>query len=74
MADSYSVGVVGLGAMRKDATVMLCSTVAPSEAKSLGEQVLAAGLTFLDAPVSGGESWCGDWNSLRHGIRGPRSF
>lgn len=42
-------------ALKPGATVMLCSTVAPSDAKALGERVLAAGLEFLDAPVSGGK-------------------
>lgn len=44
-----------LSSLPKGATVMLCSTVAPSEARNLGEKVLAAGLNFLDAPVSGGK-------------------
>jgi len=37
-------------------TVMLCSTVAPSAAKALGERVIAEGFEFLDAPVSGGKA------------------
>jgi putative dehydrogenase len=41
--------------MTKGATVMLCSTVAPSEARALGERVIGLGLEFLDAPVSGGK-------------------
>lgn len=41
--------------LRPGATVMLCSTVAPSESRALGERVLKAGLNYLDAPVSGGK-------------------
>ncbi len=44
-----------VSALKPGATVMLCSTVAPSESKALGNRVLAAGLNYLDAPVSGGK-------------------
>lgn len=37
------------------ATVMLSSTVAPSEARALGEDLARAGHMLLDAPVSGGQ-------------------
>lgn len=43
------------GAMTKGATVMLCSTVAPADAREIGAQLEAMGLLLLDAPVSGGQ-------------------
>ncbi len=36
------------------AVVLCCTTIAPVAARMLGERVVAAGLLFLDAPVSGG--------------------
>jgi 3-hydroxyisobutyrate dehydrogenase len=42
-------------AMPPGATVILCSTVAPSDARALAARVQNAGLLFLDAPVSGGK-------------------
>lgn len=49
----FDAGVAG--AMRQGGTVMLCSTVAPSEARALAADLDAAGLLTLDAPVSGGQ-------------------
>jgi len=34
--------------------IIQCATVAPSQAKQLGERVVAQGLMLLDAPISGG--------------------
>ncbi|MGO1396355.1 MAG: L-threonate dehydrogenase [Halomonas sp.] len=34
--------------------IMQCATVAPSQAKQLGERVAAEGIMLLDAPISGG--------------------
>ncbi|MCW4153660.1 NAD(P)-binding domain-containing protein [Halomonas sp. 18H] len=34
--------------------IIQCATVAPSQAKQLGERLSAAGLMLLDAPISGG--------------------
>jgi len=42
-------------AMKPGGTVILCSTVAPSEARALAEKAESLGLRFLDAPVSGGK-------------------
>ena len=43
-------------ALAPGATVVLCSTVAPSEARSLGAALAEAGHMLLDAPVSGGQA------------------
>ncbi|WP_434050625.1 MAG: NAD(P)-binding domain-containing protein [Roseibium sp.] len=45
-----------IASLKPGAVVMLCSTVAPSESKALGERVIAAGFEYLDAPVSGGKT------------------
>jgi 3-hydroxyisobutyrate dehydrogenase len=37
-----------------DAIVIGCATVAPEFAETLGERLAAAGLRFIDAPISGG--------------------
>jgi L-threonate 2-dehydrogenase len=42
-------------ALRPGATVMLCSTVAPTEARALADRLAEAGHMMLDAPVSGGQ-------------------
>lgn len=42
-------------ALAPGATVMLCSTVAPAEARALGDRLAEAGHRMLDAPVSGGK-------------------
>ncbi|WP_136442079.1 L-threonate dehydrogenase [Pacificoceanicola onchidii] len=41
--------------LKPGATVMLCSTVAPEDARALAADLEAAGLIMLDAPVSGGQ-------------------
>lgn len=43
------------GALAPGAVVILCSTVAPSEARSLGTDLADMGHMLLDAPVSGGQ-------------------
>lgn len=45
-----------VASLKPGATVMLCSTVAPSASKALGERVIAEGFEYLDAPVSGGKA------------------
>ena len=49
--------------------VLCCTTVAPAAARSLGEQVTAAGRLFLDAPVSGGTvgAWGGSMTVMASG-------
>ncbi len=42
-------------ALEPGATVILCSTVAPSDARALGAALADAGHMLLDAPVSGGQ-------------------
>ncbi|WP_213544362.1 NAD(P)-dependent oxidoreductase [Vannielia litorea] len=42
-------------ALSPGATVMLSSTVAPSAARAMGDELAAMGLHLLDAPVSGGQ-------------------
>ncbi len=42
-------------ALAPGATVMLCSTVAPSEARDIGQTLETMGHQLLDAPVSGGQ-------------------
>ncbi|WGW05725.1 L-threonate dehydrogenase [Tropicibacter oceani] len=49
----FDSGVVQ--ALTPGATVMLCSTVAPDEARALAADLGAAGHIMLDAPVSGGQ-------------------
>lgn len=44
-----------LSCMRDGGTVMLCSTIAPSETRAIADEVAAAGMQLLDAPVSGGQ-------------------
>lgn len=41
-------------ALASNAVVVLCSTVAPSDARALGDALAVAGHLLLDAPVSGG--------------------
>lgn len=43
------------GALAAGAVVVLCSTVAPSDARALGAALQEQGLDLLDAPVSGGQ-------------------
>jgi len=43
-------------AMRKGGTVMLCSTIAPADARDIAAEAASAGALFLDAPVSGGHA------------------
>ncbi|MGP9798803.1 L-threonate dehydrogenase [Halomonas sp. 86] len=45
-------GVVGH--LAPSSLIIQCATVAPSQAKQLGERVAAEGLMMLDAPISGG--------------------
>ncbi len=42
-------------AMRGGATVVLCSTISPKSVAEISSEVDAAGLSLLDAPVSGGK-------------------
>ena len=39
----------------RGSTIVLCSTVAPSQVRALAEKLLAMGHLLLDAPVSGGQ-------------------
>lgn len=43
-----------LAAMREDALVIDCSTIAPASAQKVARAAQAHGLTMIDAPVSGG--------------------
>lgn len=61
-------------AMSPGATVMLCSTVAPSEAKRLAAKVADAGLLFLDAPVSGGKTGADDGSLTIMGAGSAKAF
>ncbi|GAA4489683.1 3-hydroxyisobutyrate dehydrogenase [Rhodococcus olei] len=47
-------GAAAAAAHAPDALVVDLSTVGPAAARSLGEQAAAAGLRYVDAPVSGG--------------------
>lgn len=38
----------------KNATIILMATVPPAQSQTIGDKVAAAGLAFVDAPVSGG--------------------
>lgn len=49
----FAAGVAD--AMADGGTVMLCSTVAPSEARALADRLAETGHLMLDAPVSGGQ-------------------
>ncbi len=49
------VGENALSALNPGAVVILCSTVAPSDARALGGDIEAAGHMMIDAPVSGGQ-------------------
>lgn len=59
-AEQASDALFGSGgaaaAMAEGGVVMLCSTVAPSEAREIGERARSSGLALLDAPVSGGKA------------------
>ena len=44
-----------IAALRKGATVIDCSTVAPRVAEQCNDALAAKGAAFLDAPISGGE-------------------
>ncbi|WP_425097873.1 L-threonate dehydrogenase [Tropicibacter sp. S64] len=57
-AEQARAAVFGSGvaeALAPGATVMLCSTVAPDDARALAAELDGAGLVMLDAPVSGGQ-------------------
>ncbi|PAU79518.1 L-threonate dehydrogenase [Halomonas salipaludis] len=43
-----------VGKLAPGSLVLQCATVAPSQARGLGERLAGAGLAMLDAPVSGG--------------------
>ena len=43
-----------VGKLAPGSLVLQCATVAPSQARGLGERLAEAGLAMLDAPVSGG--------------------
>lgn len=54
-AESVLFGPDGAAAaLKKGATVMLCSTVAPDFARGVEARLKERGLHFLDAPISGG--------------------
>lgn len=54
-AEEVLFGAQGVVAHLAPGSVILqCATVAPSQAKQLGERLSAAGLWMLDAPISGG--------------------
>lgn len=61
VADAPDVEAVMLGALgvanaaRPGLVAVDMSTIAPSAARAIGEQLAARGVDFLDAPVSGGE-------------------
>ncbi|MCW2308965.1 L-threonate dehydrogenase [Rhodobium gokarnense] len=42
-------------AMRPGAVVMVCSTIAPKDAREIGRDLAEAGLLVIDTPVSGGK-------------------
>ncbi|MDB6178462.1 NAD(P)-dependent oxidoreductase [Paracoccus sp. Z330] len=44
-----------LDKLTKDAVVVGCSTIAPNDARAIGEHVESAGFHYIDAPVSGGK-------------------
>lgn len=49
-------GAAGLhGALRPGGTIIGCSTIPPGDARMLGATLARAGLTYIDAPVSGGK-------------------
>ena len=51
-----AVGEDGLlGSMRSGGAIIDCSTTEPSVSRELAETLAAAGIDFMDAPVSGGE-------------------
>lgn len=53
--ESVVLGPAGLaGTMRPGGTIIVSSTIAPHQATSLRDAVAARGLTYVDAPVSGG--------------------
>lgn len=53
--DQVLFGEQGLvGQLAPGSLVIQCATVAPSQARQLGERLAAEGLALLDAPVSGG--------------------
>jgi 3-hydroxyisobutyrate dehydrogenase-like beta-hydroxyacid dehydrogenase len=43
-----------LGGLAPGATVLMCPTLAPETVEHCGERLIAAGLSVLDAPMSGG--------------------
>ena len=50
-------GAAGLaGALRPGGIVIVSATIAPDDARQLGEELDAAGFVYLDAPVSGGQA------------------
>lgn len=65
-------GVVGH--LAPNSLVMQCATVAPSQAKQLGERLAAEGLMMLDAPISGGaaKAKSGDLSVMASGS--PEAF
>lgn len=54
-ADAALIAGGALAALAPGAVVVLCSTVAPSEARALETAIAGSGHMMLDAPVSGGQ-------------------
>lgn len=44
-----------LNSMKKGSTLVVCSTISPSETKSISEKVEEKGVSYIDCPVSGGK-------------------
>lgn len=61
-----------LASLPKGGTVMLCSTIAPSDTRAVAAEVAQAGALLLDAPVSGGQAGA-DNGSLVVMASGPRA-
>src|ERR1700761_6887031 len=48
----FDNGVVG--AMRPEGVIISCATMSPGDAKGLASKAAAAGISYLDSPISGG--------------------
>ena len=64
----------GVAAMAPGAVVVSCATMAPGDARRLGKAVEAAGLHYLDAPISGGAKRAGSGELTVMASGSPSAF
>lgn len=67
-------GDEGIAPVLKDgATFISCATMAPDQARALGERAAASGIGYIDAPISGGKAGA-DTGALTIMASGPKAI